>query len=183
VLNSECSYAEFPNLKTEKQLRQCSKQMQDSVIRVQATVDAISVGDLNKYRVQSPLFSFTLPRNNILRLPAYITTQSVSDGNWVFLKPLPVGKHVIYFKGSLKNATDTTVTAASNNNSNNNGDSSTNFAFAGPYRWDYPITYHITRLSNSNASTIDNNNNNNNNTSIKNKQQIFIMMIYDDTFD
>jgi hypothetical protein len=34
ILNSECSYAEFPKLKTEKQLRQCSKQMQDSVTQV-----------------------------------------------------------------------------------------------------------------------------------------------------
>jgi hypothetical protein len=30
ILNSECSYAEFPKLKIEKQLSQCSKQMQDS---------------------------------------------------------------------------------------------------------------------------------------------------------
>src|SRR4030095_10970657 len=30
ILNSECSFAEFPNLKTELELRQCAKQMQDS---------------------------------------------------------------------------------------------------------------------------------------------------------
>jgi hypothetical protein len=87
ILNSECSYAEFPKLKTEKQLRQCSKQMQDSVTQVQATVDGINIKDLDKYRIQTPLFSFTLSKNNILVLPANITTQSVSDGNWVFLKP------------------------------------------------------------------------------------------------
>jgi hypothetical protein len=75
--------------------------MQDSVVGVKATVDGINVGDLDKYRVQSPLFSFTLPKNNILGLPANVTTQSVSDGNWVFLKPLPIGKHLIYFKGDL----------------------------------------------------------------------------------
>ena len=71
-LNSECSYAEFPKLKTEKQLRQCSKQMQNSVTQVQATVDGINIKDLDKYRIQTP----------------NITTQSVSDGNWVFLKAL-----------------------------------------------------------------------------------------------
>jgi hypothetical protein len=47
-------------------------------------------------------FSFTLPKTNILGLPSYITTQSVSDGNWVFLKPLSVGKHILYFKGNLR---------------------------------------------------------------------------------
>jgi hypothetical protein len=88
ILNSECSYAEFPKLKTEKQLRQCSKQMQDSVTQVQATVDGINIKDLDKYRFKPPLFSFTLSKNNILVLLANITTQSVSDGNWVFLKPL-----------------------------------------------------------------------------------------------
>jgi hypothetical protein len=144
ILNSECSYAEFPNLKTEKQLRQCSKEMQDSVIHVQATVDGISVEDLDKYRLQSPLFNFTLPKSNILELPANITTQSVSDGNWVFLKPLSVGEHVIYFKGTLRNIS---TNAAANNNNNS---SSANFTFAGPYGWDYPTTYHIT-VTNSSA--------------------------------
>ena len=37
ILNSECSFAEFPNLKTENQLRQCAKQMQDSVVSLQAS--------------------------------------------------------------------------------------------------------------------------------------------------
>jgi hypothetical protein len=43
------------------------------------------------------LFNFTLPENNILVLPPQ-TTQAVSDGNWVFLKPLPVDNHTIYLK-------------------------------------------------------------------------------------
>jgi hypothetical protein len=52
--------------------------------------------------------------------------------NWVFLKPLPVGNHTIYFKGGLKNITD----------------SSSHDEFAGPYGWDYPNTYHITVVDN-----------------------------------
>lgn len=120
--------------------------MQDSVIGIKATVDGITVEDLDKYRIQSPLFSFALPKNNILWLPANITTQSASDGNWVFLKPLPIDKHVIYFKGSLRN-----ISSAANNNSNNNN--SANFAFAGPYGWDYPITYHITVTNSSSSSS------------------------------
>lgn len=60
---------------------QCSKEMQDSVTQVHASVDGIGIKDLNKYRIQSPLFSFTLPKNNILGLPAHTPTQSVSDGN------------------------------------------------------------------------------------------------------
>jgi hypothetical protein len=124
ILNSECSFAEFPSLKTEEDLRQCAKQMQDSVT------------DLEKYRIQSPLFNFTIPKNNILGLPAQ-STQAVSDGNWVFLKPLPIGNHTIYFKGGLQNINDT----------------SGNHTFAGPSGWDYPNTYHITVIDSGANST------------------------------
>jgi hypothetical protein len=134
ILNSECSFAEFPNLKTEKELRQCSKEMEDTVNYLEAKVNGIGIKDLGKSRIQSPLFNFTLAKNNILELPPQTTTQAVSDGNWVFLKPLAIGKHVIHFKGGLKSINATT--AAETNSSN--------YAFAGPYGWDYPVTYHLT---------------------------------------
>ena len=103
--------------------------MQDSVIQVQAIVDGVSVKGLERYRVQSPLFNFTLGRNNILGLPAQTTTQAVSDDNWVFLKPLHMGKHVICFKGGLKSIN---ATATSGSNSN--------YTFAGPCGWDSLVT-------------------------------------------
>jgi hypothetical protein len=134
ILNSECSFAEFPNLKTEQDLRKCAKEIQDSVIEVQATVDGVSIKGLEKYRVQSPVFNFTLGRNNILGFPEQATaTQEVSDGNWVFLKPLPMGMHVIYFKGGLKS-----INATANSGSNSN------YTFARPCGWSSPVTYHLT---------------------------------------
>ena len=102
MLNSECSFAELPNFKTENQLRQCAKQMQDSVVRLQASINGANISALEKFRIQSPLFNFTVHKNNILGLPPQ-TTSAVSDGNWVFLKPLPIGNYIISFKGSLKN--------------------------------------------------------------------------------
>lgn len=81
ILNSECSYAEFPNLKTEKELSRCSKEMQNAVTRVEATVDGISIQGLDSFRIQCPLFTFILPKNNILGLPSMTTTQAVSDRN------------------------------------------------------------------------------------------------------
>lgn len=106
--------------------------MQDSVIREHAFVDGVNINDLYKYRVQTPLFNFTLGKTNILGLPSQ-TTQAISIGNWVFIKLLPVGKHTIYFKGDLK-STNATATGGSNDNK----------AFAGPYGWDIPVTYHLT---------------------------------------
>lgn len=136
ILNSECSFAEFPSLKTESELRQCAKQMQDSVVHPEASVNGMALTGLEKYRIQSPLFNFTLPENNILGLSPQ-TTRAVSDGNWVFLKPLPIGNHTIYFKGELRAITE----------------KGSNQTFAGPYGWDYPITYHITVTENKGNNT------------------------------
>lgn len=102
--------------------------MQHSVIRLEASVDGISLTDLKRYRIQSPLFDFILLENNNLGLPPQ-TTQAISDGNWDSLKPLPIGNHIIYFKGGLRSITD-------------NGSSS--HIFSGLYGWDYPNMYHIT---------------------------------------
>jgi len=66
-----------------------------------------------------------------LGLPAQTTTQAVSDGNWVFLKPLTFGEHVIYFKGGLKSI-DAIAPSGSNSN----------YTFAGPCGCDSPVTYH-----------------------------------------
>jgi hypothetical protein len=55
---------------------------------------------------------------------------------------------VIYFKGSLRNATNTTAA------NNNNNSSSANFTFAGPYGWDHPTTYYITVTNSSSFTTI-----------------------------
>jgi hypothetical protein len=143
ILNSECSYAEFPNLKTEKQLRQCAKEMQDSVVGLHASINGLNISDLEKYRIQSPLFNFTLPQNNILGLPAQVTTSSVSDGNWVFLKPLPIGDYIISFKGDLRNVSQTGTAKSIDN-----------FSFAGPYGWDNQITYHLKIVNKNITSSI-----------------------------
>lgn len=145
ILNSECSYAEFPSLNNEEQLRKCTKQMQDSVVHLEASIDGVPISGLEQYRTQSPLFNLTLGQNNILELPANTTTQAVADGNWLFLKPLSTGEHVIYFKGGLVARNATTTTAADNN--------STIDAFAGPYGWDKPVTYHIKITNSSSSST------------------------------
>jgi hypothetical protein len=140
ILNSECSYAEFPGLNSEEELRQCAKQMQDSIVHLEASIDGVPVSGLEQYRIQSSLFNLTLGQNNILELPANTTTQAISDGNWLFLKPLSPGDHVIYFKGGLeaRNA------ATANNNA-------TIDPFAGPHGWDEPVTYHIKITDNSSA--------------------------------
>lgn len=131
LLNSECSFAEYPNLTSESDLRSCAKEQQDHVVSPMASIDGIEIPNLENYRIQSGLFNITLPTNNILDLPAQ-TTQAVSDGNWIFLKPLPPGTHKLILKGNI----------ADNINDNINNGSS--FEFAGPVGWNYTTTYILT---------------------------------------
>jgi hypothetical protein len=105
VINVECDYLS-PGLKTESDLRKCAKDDQDKVTNLHAIVDGVAIPDLKKYRVQSPLFNMTVPEDNIMGISPG-TTQAVSDGFWIFLKPLPPGKHEIHFTGSLADFTAT----------------------------------------------------------------------------
>ena len=125
LLNSECSYAEFLMLKTEDELRECAKRMQDLVIGVNASLNKVPISNLENYRIQTDIFNFTLPENNILNLTSQ-TTQAVADGNWLFLKPLPVGIYELKVKGDI----NATSTIEINGNQYN-----------GPVGWNYTTTY------------------------------------------
>jgi len=96
-LNIECSYAEFPTMKTEQELRDCAQWPGASI---EVTVDGVKIDDIDKYNVQSPIFDVDLPENNIFGAPAG-PTKAVSGGWWVMLKPLPPGNHQISFGGSV----------------------------------------------------------------------------------
>ncbi len=153
ILNSECSFAEFPKLKTLSQLYICAKTIQDQVTTLNASVDGVPISDLQKYRIQSPPFNFTLPQNNILGLQSNITTQAIADGNWVFLKPLSPGSHKIIFRGGVQQERANMLAGGNSNNaSNNNNNNSSSFAF--PAGWDFETTYDLT-VNNNNATIGD----------------------------
>lgn len=97
ALTSECSYAEFPSLKSESDLRTCAIN-QDQGGVPQVTLDGVSFNNYDNYRVQSPLFNFTYPKDNIFGAPAG-NTQAVSDGWFFVLSPLQPGKHTLHFGG------------------------------------------------------------------------------------
>jgi hypothetical protein len=92
---------ENPELKTESELRTCALEGQDFGSKtMSATVDGTQLKNLENYRVESKLFDLTLPENNIFSATPG-TTEAISDGYWVFLKPLPVGNHDIDFSASI----------------------------------------------------------------------------------
>jgi hypothetical protein len=96
-LNIECSYAEFPTMKTEKELSDCAQWPGASV---EVTIDGVKLQEIEKYNVQSPIFDVVLPESNIFGAPAG-PTKAVSGGWWVLLQSLPPGNHQISFGGSV----------------------------------------------------------------------------------
>jgi hypothetical protein len=110
IINAYASYVENPLVKTESELRALLKSPFDQVRVAEATVDAVKLENLVNYRVQSPLFNFTYPENNIGGVPPG-PSQAVAEGYWVMLHPLAAGDHTIHFRGGI---VDPTVTGAIN---------------------------------------------------------------------
>jgi hypothetical protein len=67
---------------------------------LEVTVDGIPIDNLEAYRVQSPLFQFMVPEDNIFDLPEPYTRDGLSDGFWLILQPLSAGEHTVHFAGA-----------------------------------------------------------------------------------
>jgi hypothetical protein len=98
VLVSQFSFSEVPSIKTTEEL--ISHTSKDIVrwSQLEVSIDGLNLGRLNKCRIQFGPFDLYLPENNIWNIRAGVT-RAVSDGFWVFLKPLSDGEHVIHFHG------------------------------------------------------------------------------------
>ena len=107
VAGTECSTAEPPPFHgdNEAELRACAQGFIDTAVGLAAEIDGVPVQNLSEYRHQSPLFTFgPLVADNILGLPSGTTAQSVDDGIYLLLAPLPVGAHTIHFTATFVGA-------------------------------------------------------------------------------
>jgi hypothetical protein len=126
-LNIECSVLEAsvlpPNTNgcgnpgpTVDQLRSVIAQVMDQATNLAADVDgrAIPIGSATSspFRVQSPVFSFTLPSDDLLsfiepgpppsgKFQPGTYTPMVGDGFYVMLAPLSAGQHTVHFHGEI----------------------------------------------------------------------------------
>lgn len=100
ILNAECSYTEYPNLRTQSDLASCAKSIADTITNQHLRIDGVDVQGLQNYRVKSPLFTINFPEGNIYGVKAG-PTQGYGDGYYVFLPPLTPGKHDIEFTGAI----------------------------------------------------------------------------------
>jgi hypothetical protein len=99
LINAECSTLEAPPFYCKDEATCLSCATSFNIGDVFAEIDEVPVHNLERYLVQSPLFSFTLPEENVWGMPAG-TGQSVSNGYYLMLAPLSVGKHQIHFGGT-----------------------------------------------------------------------------------
>jgi hypothetical protein len=102
VINTECSTVEPPPFHgdNEAELRDCAKGFMDATADLFCKIDGVQIKNLDQYRVQSPMFAFSLPANNVLGVaegPGF----AVSDGVFLLIPPLPAGPHEIQFGGRL----------------------------------------------------------------------------------
>ena len=100
VINVECSTLEPPPFSgsNETELRSCAHAF--SFTNLQASIDGVPLTNLASYEIDSPLFTFTLPADNVLGIaPAPTSGMSVGNGVYLLLAPLPIGEHTLIFGG------------------------------------------------------------------------------------
>jgi hypothetical protein len=98
VINVEASVAEGDGT-TDEELATRVKFEMDQITDMRAMISGTNVNELKQYRIQSPSFNVILPADNVLGLPAQ-TTKMMSEGYWLFLKPLEPGKYDLNSFGS-----------------------------------------------------------------------------------
>jgi hypothetical protein len=85
---------------TVEEMRAVTAAFIDSIAAMSVSIDGQSVENPVSYRAMSPVFSLTLPANNIFGVPEGTYEPAVSDGFWLLLAPLPPGEHVIHFSAA-----------------------------------------------------------------------------------
>jgi hypothetical protein len=104
VLSSLCDRGEYPELKTEQDLLKCAQQFNEGIQReLSLEVDGKQITSLESYRASSPLTNITYPEHNVFGGTAG-SFESVADGFYVILEPLPLGEHVVHIKALLVNS-------------------------------------------------------------------------------
>jgi hypothetical protein len=101
IINYECSFADEPSIKTVTGLEMKCKSEIDDIKNLSFSIDQLPLSDAAPYRVRSPLFDVHLGENNILDVEQQ-TTKMISEGYWVFIKPLIIGSHRLTSFGSCQ---------------------------------------------------------------------------------
>lgn len=98
IIVSLFSFAEVPEIKTDEELISYTAKDIDEYRLLESSIDGQRLQNLDQCRVQYGPFTITIPPNNIWNVQSG-STRAVSDGFWIFLKPMNGGYHKINFHG------------------------------------------------------------------------------------
>jgi hypothetical protein len=97
IVNDLISFFEYPMLGTEPQLQDYAMRDLDTTTSLLVTIDGLNMDGLFNLRVQTDIFEIRVPFTSDSRNYSY--TKAVSDGYWMFVKPLSHGRHKIQIRG------------------------------------------------------------------------------------
>lgn len=100
LLNAEASDLEGLGA-TEEEQRATAQWLSDHIVDVECTVDGRAVRRIERFRVQSPQFSFTAPDPWVFSPAPSGEGTAVADGYFVMLAPLSRGNHTVHIAGSF----------------------------------------------------------------------------------
>ena len=100
ILDAEASTAEG-NGTTEAELTAAAESFVDPSSDLTCEIDGHPVRDVARFHFITPVFTWgPLPADNLLGLPAGTCSPSVSDGYFLMIAPLSVGRHTVHFTGT-----------------------------------------------------------------------------------
>jgi hypothetical protein len=101
VINFEANPLEYSELKTEHDILDRVQMEEDTITKRHCSLDGRLIPP---QRVKSDpiMFEIRISKDNAANIEQGGDTFASADGYWVFLKPLPIGNHVISFEGSCQ---------------------------------------------------------------------------------
>jgi hypothetical protein len=101
VINCAPNSLEYPELKTHQDLIERAKRDEDTIIKKECSVNGKRI-PAQRVKSDPLIFELRINEDNAFNVKGGGNTYASADGYWVFLKPLPIGKHTISFQGSCE---------------------------------------------------------------------------------
>ncbi len=103
------SWVQFPTdpILPIEELRDIIASSTDNPRHLSCAIDGTAVRNLVRYRIESRVFSVTLPSDNLLGLAAGTYEPCVDDGYYLLVEPLKKGRHTIHFSSQNNDGTFT----------------------------------------------------------------------------
>jgi hypothetical protein len=99
IINFTFCSKDEPSPLSDEELQIRAQNDIDDIVEKQASIDGKRISEIEKYRVKTKAFDIVYPKNNVFGVSDG-STRAVSDGYWIFLKPMQKSSHILYVSGS-----------------------------------------------------------------------------------